>query len=114
MYIHYSGVKAATIHSKAVAAGYNLRPIDDHHVGLSFDESHGNEDVSQILNIFGADGSSKNIESLVAQTSKTSVIPSALQRTSKFLTHPVFNTHRSETQMLRYLKYLEVKCQPLE
>ena len=100
-------VSASSLHSKAVSSGFNLRPIDDSHVGLAFDETHDKNDIVKLLQVFGVDTSDSNLSSLLSKAS--SGIPSSVKRTSKFLTHPVFNSHRSETQMLRYLKFLESK-----
>ncbi|MCA3028296.1 MAG: aminomethyl-transferring glycine dehydrogenase, partial [Rhodocyclaceae bacterium] len=76
-------------------------------VGVSFDETHGPADVEQLLSIF-ASVSGKTAPKF-ADIKATSMIPPALQRTSAFLTHPVFNTHHSETEMLRYFRSLSDK-----
>jgi glycine dehydrogenase len=99
-----SGVSSSSIHSKAVAGGFNLRHIDDEHVGISVDETHSKEDVRKLLAIFNA---SPSLDDLMSEALKKSIL-TPFSRSSKYLTHPVFNSHRSETQMLRYLKYLEV------
>ncbi|MFM7460927.1 MAG: aminomethyl-transferring glycine dehydrogenase [Burkholderiales bacterium] len=76
-------------------------------VGVSFDETHGPADVEQLLSIF-ADVAGKPALKF-ADIKAHSMIPEALQRTSAFLTHPVFNTHHSETEMLRYIRSLSDK-----
>lgn len=82
------------------ANGCNIRVLDAKHVGISFGEAITKKDVLALLQGFGIEASS-------LQTSAESVIPEHLKRTTPFMTHPVFNMHNSETQMLRYLKKLE-------
>ncbi|HSE84079.1 MAG TPA: aminomethyl-transferring glycine dehydrogenase, partial [Thermodesulfobacteriota bacterium] len=99
------------IKSLANDAQINFRYIDDQHIGISLDETTRAEDVKQIIRIFalavGKDYQNGNFETL---TEKTGVsFPDKLTRRSSFLTHPVFNRHRSETKMLRYIKSLENK-----
>ncbi|MDW8330649.1 MAG: aminomethyl-transferring glycine dehydrogenase [Cyclobacteriaceae bacterium] len=81
----------------------NLRYFEDNHVGISLDETTTLKDVNELLEIFG---SKKPIST--EQTTSGS-IPSELRRTTSFLTHPVFNSHHSEHEMLRYIKKLENK-----
>ncbi|QEH43326.1 aminomethyl-transferring glycine dehydrogenase [Chitinophaga sp. XS-30] len=95
---------AAAILAKAAEAGINFRRISAQQLGISLDETTDIEDVNAILSVFNA---GKITE---AETEKAaSGIPSALQRTSTYLLHPVFNTHHSETEMMRYIKTLENK-----
>ena len=88
---------------KAVAAGVNVRIIDETHVGIAFGESIVKADVEALVSAFGVDSSSLN------GSISTDIANSKLARTSAFMEHPVFNTYRSETQMLRYLRLLESK-----
>jgi glycine dehydrogenase len=103
--LHVTGIDAAAVHAKAHAARMNLRAIDDGSVGISLDETTTREDVAALAALFGADAS--NIDALDAATAD--VLPSSLLRTSEFLTHPVFNTHHSEHELLRYLRSLADK-----
>ena len=89
----------ARIHADAVANGYNLRAVDATTLAISLDETTTREDVAALLSIFG------KTADLDAAT--PCAIPPALQRTTKFLTHPVFNTHHTEHGLLRYLKRLQ-------
>ncbi len=89
----------ARIHADAVASGYNLRAVDAATLAISLDETTTLEDVVALLKIFG------KTADLDAAT--PCAIPPALQRTSSFLTHPVFNTHHTEHGLLRYLKRLQ-------
>lgn len=81
----------------------------DNAVSISLDETTTQSDVLDILHVFAA---LKNSDTAVANFDDEGMlknIPSALTRTSDFLTHPVFNIHRSETEMMRYIKALENK-----
>lgn len=94
---------AATL-SKAQAAGINFRAINNTQVGISLDETTNVDEVNDILAVFGA-GKVTEAEVEKAATG----IPASQQRTSSYLLHPVFNTHHSETEMMRYIKSLENK-----
>ncbi|WP_119079019.1 aminomethyl-transferring glycine dehydrogenase [Chitinophaga alhagiae] len=95
---------AGAIHAKAAAAGINFRHISAQLLGISLDETTNVEEVNAILAVFGAGHLTE------AEVEKAaSGIPAALQRTSPYLLHPVFNSHHSETEMMRYLKMLENK-----
>ncbi len=93
-----------TIATLASAANINFRYFNDKQIGISLDETTSMEDVNAILNLFA-----KAFEGVLTTASiqEASMIPAALQRTSAYLTHPVFNSHHSETQMMRYIKKLE-------
>ena len=87
----------------------NFHFIDNRHVGISIDETTSQKDIVDILHVFAR---SVNMDTAVASFDADALlqnIPSALTRTSDFLTHPVFNTHHSESQMMRYIKFLENK-----
>ena len=88
---------AAAIHAQAYALEVNLREIDATHVGVSFDESTTDVVLEKLSKIFG-------LAKIVVVSGEQ--IPLELMRTSEFLTHPVFNTYRSETSMMRYLRTL--------
>ena len=89
------------LHS-ARAKQINLRAIDATHIGISLDETTTSADVEDLLQIFGAQSPS-------GHTSPADAIPIALQRESLYLTHPVFNSYHSETEMLRYIRRLQTK-----
>jgi len=103
--LHVTGIDAAAIHAKAKAARVNLRAIDGGSVAISLDETTTREDVARLASLFGADAS--DIDALDAGTADA--IPAGLKRTSAFLTHPVFNTHHSEHELLRYMRALADK-----
>jgi glycine dehydrogenase len=105
--LHVTGIDAPTLHRRARDAGINLRAIDPHSVGISLDETATREDVIRLAGLFGADishGSGIDIDALDAEVADA--LPPALLRTSEFMTHPVFNTHHSEHEMLRYMRAL--------
>ncbi|MBN7134805.1 glycine dehydrogenase (aminomethyl-transferring) [Lysobacter enzymogenes] len=102
--LRIDGVDAAAIHAKARAAGINLREIDASSVGLSLDETVARADLTALAGVFGA---ALDIDALDAATADA--IPAALRRTSAFLQHPVFNTHHSEHELLRYMRSLADK-----
>ncbi len=87
---------SSVIHAKADALKINLRIIDATHVGLSLDEASDALLLTQLIEIFG--GESRALQS--------GGVPINFQRKSSYLAHPIFNTHRSETSMLRYLRML--------
>ncbi|WP_282277596.1 aminomethyl-transferring glycine dehydrogenase [Stenotrophomonas sp. PS02297] len=102
--LHVRNVDAAALQAKAVAAGINLRVIDSEAVGISLDETATREDIVALGAVFGA---SVDVDALDATTADA--LPAALVRQSAFLTHPVFNTHHSEHELLRYLRSLADK-----
>jgi glycine dehydrogenase len=103
--LHVTGVDASALHVRAAVARMNLRPIDGGSLSISLDETTTREEVVALAALFGADAS--DIDALDAATSDA--LPSSLLRTSEFLTHPVFNTHHSEHELLRYLRSLADK-----
>jgi glycine dehydrogenase len=102
--LRIEGANAASVSRAAVAAGINFRYFDDGAIGISADETTTIEDVADIVKAFtGAkpiykDGAPPTIKA-----------PINLRRQSEYLTHPVFNTHHSETEMMRYIRRLERK-----
>ena len=78
-------------------------------VGISIDETTSQRDVLNIIHVFAALGGSDTSVANFDAESILNNIPSTLTRTSDFLTHPVFNSHRSESEMMRYIKSLENK-----
>ena len=84
----------------------------DNVVGISIDETTSYADIETIVKVFakikGKNASDVNLESL-AKDLATSSIPATLIRESAYLTHPIFNSYRSESEMLRYIKSLEAK-----
>ncbi|MCC6406705.1 MAG: aminomethyl-transferring glycine dehydrogenase [Planctomycetes bacterium] len=90
----------------ARARRVNLRVLDAHAVGISLDETVTEADLRTLFEIFGGDaGKALSVEELAGDVELGFTGPHA--RTSKFLTHPVFHTCRSEHEMLRYVRKLE-------
>lgn len=102
-----SADKTDELYAKAQAADINLRKLDGK-LGISFDETTTTSDIEALFAVFGVSQDVNALSSEIA-SNEFAAIPEALRRTSKYLTHPVFNTHHSETQMMRYLKQLENK-----
>ena len=95
---------AASVHKAAESLRINFRRVDAQHVGVSLDETTGLDDVQNILSAFHRG------EALPFALDELSVVAPVLPtRSSAFLTHSVFQKHRSETEMLRYLRRLESK-----
>jgi glycine dehydrogenase len=84
----------------AVERGINLRVYPDGDCGITLDETVSEADLADLVYVFAGDATA-----LVLSVDET--IPSPHRRASPILTHPVFHAHRSETEMLRYLKRLE-------
>ncbi|MGZ8524326.1 MAG: aminomethyl-transferring glycine dehydrogenase subunit GcvPB, partial [Chitinophagaceae bacterium] len=95
------------IKAKAERQQINLRYIDDKHIGISLAETTATEDLYDLINCFENDKDPVAFD--ISQDDELQHIPVSLARGSAFLTHPVFNTHRSESQMMRYIKSLENK-----
>jgi glycine dehydrogenase len=84
----------------------NFRAFDDQTLGIALDETVTEHDLAELLHIFnGGQPAPFSIKELAAGADLE--IPGPFARTSRFLTHPVFNRHHSETEMLRYLRRLE-------
>lgn len=98
---------ASVIKSRAEEKKINFRYFDKHWVGISIDETTIIEDLFDIISCF--ENESETIAFEIAEDDGLYRIPEKLTRTSAYLTHPVFNSYHSESQMLRYIKYLENK-----
>ena len=97
---------AEEIHAAARAKQINLRPIDATRIGISLDETTTEADVAELLDIFGGAPQPVEIENGGARLLG---IPEKFQRKTPYLTHPVFNSYHSETEMLRYIHKLQAK-----
>ncbi|MBD8882217.1 aminomethyl-transferring glycine dehydrogenase [Rhodanobacter sp. 7MK24] len=103
-----TGERTDAIAARAVALGANLRKAWGEYLCISLDETTTRADIELLWRIFGGDDAKlPSIDAL--DTSAPSLIPQELRRTSDFLTHPVFNTHHSEHELLRYLRALADK-----
>jgi glycine dehydrogenase len=97
-----------SVHTEALGSGINFRYFDSGHIGIALDETTTLADVQQIVEVF-AKAAGQPMPPLDVRIEKPGRIPAPLQRSTPFMTHPVFNTHRSETQMMRYIRSLERK-----
>ena len=95
--VHIVVKDAAAVHAKAAARGINFARISNTEIRVSFDEETTEELFAQVLDILGL------------KDATGEPIPTKHLRTSKYLTHPVFNTNHSETGMMRYLRNLADK-----
>ena len=96
---------ADAIHAKAESKSINLRQIHGTCIGISLDETTTRDDVIALAGLFGA--TIDDIDAL--DTATADALPAGLRRSSAFLTHPVFNTHHSEHELLRYMRALADK-----
>ncbi|MGH3331039.1 MAG: glycine dehydrogenase (aminomethyl-transferring), partial [Nocardioidaceae bacterium] len=94
----------------ARANGVHLRQVDADHVGISTSESTSRGDLEAVLAAFGRE--TVDLEDLDSRTGDA--LPEHLRRSTEFLTHEVFNSHRSETSMLRYLRRLSARDYALD
>ena len=94
--------RAAEIAARAADSGINVHVVNADTLGLSVDETTTTGDLTVLLGAFGARDAFGHVD----LETRAPGLPGTLARTSTFLTHAVFNTHRSETSMMRYLKRL--------
>ena len=99
------GRDASEVMEAARQAGINLRDFGDGSIGIALDETVEPSDVVDVLAAFGVTAVEDDLER--HPTPAGPPFPSGLSRTSDYLTHPVFHSYRSETEMLRYLHQLE-------
>jgi len=92
---------------KAERQQLNFRYYDSRHIGISLDETTTPSDLFDVINSFVNDVDP--VDYSIEHEETLDIIPTALTRTSEFLTHPVFNSHHSETLMMRYVRSLESK-----
>jgi glycine dehydrogenase len=102
-----SGDAARAVVQRALDAGANVRLLRGQCVALSLDETTTRDDLALLWRTFAPTATQPTVEQLAA--SAPDLIPASLRRTSAYLTHPVFNTHHSETGMLRYIRQLSDK-----
>lgn len=102
-------VSAKMVCNKAIENKMNFNPVDDNHISISFDETTTIDNVNTILSIFAelASKTHKTIE--FREESSEGIIPSSLARKTDILTQEIFSRYHSETEMMRYLKKMEIK-----
>lgn len=100
------GARAETVYREALAAGYNLRRVTAGVLGISFDETTTRDDLTALFRILTS--VTLAIDRFDFELTATDpALPEALLRQDEILSHPVFNTHHTEHEMLRYLKKLQ-------
>ncbi len=95
--------QAKRILDKTEQAGYNLRLVDDNHLGISLDETITRDKVVGLLEVF-AGTTAQQVNGSLFDIDLEQSIAEPLRRTSDFLTHPTFHRYRSETEFMRYLR----------
>jgi glycine dehydrogenase len=99
--------KARDLAARASESGINLRIVDDDRLGVSLDETTRREHLQTLWEVFGSRRKLPDIDGI--DRGLPQAIPETLRRTGAYLTHPVFELHHSETEMLRYLRRLQEK-----
>ena len=101
----------AAIIAKAQSKEMNLRSDISGYVGVALDETTTRTDIADLFDVLLGEGHGLDVADLdnLVMTQESTSIPAALVRSSEYLTHPVFNSYHSETEMLRYIKSLENK-----
>lgn len=105
----FKAPNAEAIRQKAEAASINFRYYGNNEIGISLDETTTLSDVLDILLLLDQPNDHNVASFSVSEDAVLYNIPNSLTRTSTFLTNPVFKTHHSETEMMRYIKRLENK-----
>ncbi len=100
-----TGPRTEEILARAEAKKINLRRFDEQTLGVALDETVGDQDLADLLEVFGP----KDMLEAAARAAGTPAVPKPFARKSAFLAHPVFNLYHSEHDMLRYLHKLEAK-----
>lgn len=103
-----AGQLAEKIKEIALRNEINFR-YDNGFVGISLDETTGEKDIEKIVSVFAQAKNSKTEKISSANDNGAENFPAALKRKTPILMHPVFNTHRTETEMMRYISKLEKK-----
>jgi glycine dehydrogenase len=105
-----SGANTTALHQAASAVHVNLRHIDASRVGVSVDETTTRDDLTKLFALFAeVAGKTETFDIDALDADAKHSLPAALERKSDYLTHPVFNRHHSEHEMLRYLRSLADK-----
>lgn len=102
-------VSSEIVCNKAIEKQMNFNILDENHLTISIDETTSIEDINSILEVFAsASGKEFKAVSCNGECSK-GIIPETLKRKTGFLEEEIFNKYHSETDMMRYLKKLEIK-----
>jgi glycine dehydrogenase len=107
--IHTDKGRVTKIRDAAVARHFNFRYGGDHEIGIALDETVTFGELLAIVEIFAAASTTAHGPVSLDTDERGPQWPAALMRKSPYLTHPVFNSHRSESEMMRYIRSLERK-----
>jgi glycine cleavage system P protein (glycine dehydrogenase) len=112
--LRVEGAPVDAVHKAAVARQINFRYRSDGSINIALDETTNTKDVDAIVTVFAEalgkpQHAARSVERLRAEMSAERRYASNLARTSAFMEHPVFNSHHSETEMMRYIRNLERK-----
>jgi glycine dehydrogenase len=99
--VKLAGIGSEAVVKAALAKGYNLRDYGDGTLGVTFDEATSVTEVGALLDCFAGKPTTLKVEELAAEVGGSYTGP--FVRTSAYLTHPVFTSHHSEHEMLRYI-----------
>ncbi len=102
--VTHNNLNAREVVREAEKFGINLRVLDAQTLGIALDETTTEADVLDLLAVFNG---GRDVPFKLAELTPATATPEGLTRTSDFLTHEVFHKHRSETELMRYLKRLE-------
>jgi glycine dehydrogenase len=100
--VELKGISSDEVRARAAAKQINLRYLDDNAIAISLDETVSKQDLADLIEIFA------NAETAIAVSAVPS-IPNHLSRNTPYLTHPVFNSYHSESELLRYIYRLQSK-----
>ena len=104
----YTPGRASAIVAKAREKKINVRFVDADHVGISCDETTRRSEVEKLLTCFSSSAlKNETLDDIDLRSAEG--IPDDLKRTSAFLSHPTFSSYQSETEMMRYLRRLQIK-----
>ncbi|MGC9150370.1 MAG: aminomethyl-transferring glycine dehydrogenase [Microbacter sp.] len=93
------------LRQNALHQGINLRYFASGEIGITIDETTGNEDIAQLIRLFS--NTMHHLSSITYYENNDAVLPAYLQRKSMFMQEPVFHKYHSETELMRYIKKLE-------
>jgi glycine cleavage system P protein (glycine dehydrogenase) len=103
------GDKQQAIVKRALDSGLNLRIIGTDRLGIALDETTDARDIAALWAAFTDDSTLPAVEHVDEKVRENSGIPDQLLRPIDYLQHPLFHNYHSETEMLRYMRYLEDK-----
>lgn len=105
--LRVEGVDTETVRERALTAGINLRYFEDGSIGVTLDETVTAADLADLLGAFGIPDAADTVDELAERLD--SGYAGVLQRSSDYLTHPVFSEYRSEAALTRYMHHLSTK-----